>query len=62
MFFIQIYIATKSPAISLDGNSDFPIRNISTCLAASLPSEIAQTIRDWPRRISPAVNIFGTFV
>ena len=58
----QNYIATKSPATSLEGKSDFPIKYKSTCRAASLPSEIAQTINDCPRRISPAAKIFGIFV
>ena len=31
-------------------------------LAASLPSRIAQTTNDWPRCMSPAVNIFSTLV
>lgn len=34
---------------------EYPIRSSSTSLAAFLPSRIAQTTSDWPRRISPAV-------
>src|SRR6266567_4183851 len=39
-----------------------PIRNWSTARAHCRPSRIAQTTSDWPRRISPAANIFGTEV
>lgn len=41
------------------GRISFSERNRLTSLAASLPSDIAQTIKDCPRRISPAVNIFS---
>ena len=37
-------------------------KNSSTFAAHSLPSLIAQTTSDCPRRISPAVNIFCWFV
>jgi uncharacterized protein len=39
-----------------------PIRNSSTERAAWRPSRIAQTTSDWPRRMSPAANTFGTDV
>ncbi len=58
---IYCYTPGKSPP-SLVGKLDDPIKYKSTCLAASLPSEMAQTIKDCPRRISPAVKMFGTLV
>ena len=39
-----------------------PIRNLSTACAAWRPSRIAHTTSDWPRRMSPAANTFGTEV
>ena len=39
-----------------------PIRNRSTPRAALRPSAIAQTMSDWPRCMSPAVNTPGTLV
>ena len=39
-----------------------PIRNLSTACAAWRPSRIAHTTSDWPRRMSPAANTFGTDV
>src|SRR5262249_11385670 len=39
-----------------------PIRNLSTACAAWRPSRIAPTTSDWPRRISPAANTFGSEV
>ena len=44
------------------GSSLSPIRNASTECAACRPSRIAQTTSDWPRRMSPAANTFGTLV
>lgn len=44
------------------GSTDEPIRNSSTARAAWRPSRIAHTTSDWPRRMSPAVNTFGTDV
>src|SRR5699024_3719258 len=38
----------------------YPIRDSSTALAASRPSRIAHTTRDWPRLISPAAKTRGT--
>ena len=35
---------------------EYPIRLSSTALAASLPSRIAHTTRDWPLCISPVTN------
>ena len=40
----------------------YPIRLSSTALAASLPSRIAHTTRDWPLCMSPAVKTFFTLV
>ena len=39
-----------------------PIRNSSIARAHCRPSRIAQTTSDWPRRMSPAANTFGTEV
>ncbi len=39
-----------------------PIRNSSIARAHCRPSRIAQTTSDWPRRMSPAANSFGTVV
>jgi hypothetical protein len=44
------------------GSSLDPIRNLSTPTAASRPSQIAHTISDWPRRVSPAAKTPGTLV
>lgn len=44
------------------GSSLEPIRNLSTPTAASRPSQIAHTISDWPRRVSPAAKTPGTLV
>ena len=44
------------------GSSDEPIRNSSTARAHWRPSRIAHTTSDWPRRMSPATNTFGTEV
>src|SRR5690554_7443884 len=46
----------------LRGSSVVPIRNLSTACAAWRPSRIAQMTSDWPRRMSPAANTFGTEV
>ena len=50
------------PCSSGLGSSDEPIRNSSTAWAAWRPSAMAQTIRLWPRVMSPAVNTLGTLV
>lgn len=44
------------------GNVLAPIRNSSTARAACRPSRIAQTTRDWPRRMSPAAKTFSWLV
>lgn len=44
------------------GSSEDPIRNSSTARAHCLPSRIAQTTSDWPRRMSPAANTLGAEV
>ena len=44
------------------GSSENPMRNSSTARAHWRPSRIAQTTSDWPRRMSPAANTFGTEV
>ena len=41
---------------------EYPIRYTSTSCAHLRPSVTAQTTRDWPRCMSPAVNTCGTFV
>ena len=53
-----IYTATKSSAVFFLGRVEDPIKKVSTWCAASRPSEIAQTMRDCPRRTSPAAKIF----
>ena len=50
------YSVGKSP-FPFVGRLVEPIKNKSTSLAASRPSEIAQTINDCPLLISPAVKI-----
>lgn len=40
----------------------YPMRYSSTSAAAARPSAMAQTTRDWPRCMSPAVNTFSTLV
>ena len=44
------------------GRSELPIRYSSTARAHWRPSRIAQTTRDWPRRMSPAANTLDTEV
>jgi PIN domain nuclease of toxin-antitoxin system len=44
------------------GSRLVPIRNSSTARAHWRPSRIAQTIKDWPRRMSPAANNLATEV
>jgi PIN domain nuclease of toxin-antitoxin system len=44
------------------GSVVFPKRNSSIARAHCRPSRIAQTTSDWPRRMSPAENTFGTEV
>ena len=44
------------------GTVVLPIRVSSIERAHWRPSRIAQTTRDWPRRMSPAANSFGTLV
>ena len=53
---------TCRPSASGAGRSELPIRNRSIPRAAWRPSAMAQTIRLWPRVISPAVKTLGTFV
>ena len=43
-------------------SSLLPIRNVSIDRAQSRPSRMAQTTSDWPRRMSPAENTFGSEV
>ena len=54
--------AGSGTAAAQRGSSDAPIRNSSTARAHWRPSRIAHTTSDWPRRMSPAVNTFGTEV
>ena len=44
------------------GSRVVPIRNLSIAWAHWRPSRIAQTTSDWPRRMSPAANTFGSEV
>ena len=44
------------------GSSLQPIRYWSTARAACRPSRMAQTISDWPRRMSPAAKTLSTLV
>ena len=44
------------------GSAVAPIRNLSMAWAHWRPSRIAQTTSDWPRRMSPAANTFGSEV
>jgi len=44
------------------GRSVLPIKNRSMDCAQRRPSRIAQTTSDWPRRMSPAENTFGSEV
>jgi hypothetical protein len=41
------------------GRTVDPIKKLSTACAAWRPSRIAQTIRDWPRRMSPQAKTLG---
>ena len=52
----------RNIAANQRGRVDCPIKNSSTDLAHWRPSRIAQTTSDCPRRMSPAVNTFGTDV
>ncbi len=64
--FSYIYASANFCVLSIEtdlaSNSVCPIRNRSISLAASLPSEIAQTTKDCPLRISPAVKTLGLLV
>ena len=44
------------------GRSERPISHSSTARAHCRPSRIAQTTKDWPRRISPAVKTPSSLV
>jgi hypothetical protein len=44
------------------GSAVSPSRNLSTAAAAARPSAMAQTIKDWPRPISPATKTPGMLV
>ena len=44
------------------GSVVVPIRNLSIAWAHWRPSRIAHTTSDWPRRMSPAANTFGSEV
>ena len=54
--------AEFAPPCPYRGRSVRPIRNLSMAWAQSRPSRIAHTTSDWPRRMSPAANTFGTDV
>lgn len=42
------------------GSAESPVSQLSTAPAAARPSEIAQTMSDWPRPMSPATKTPGT--
>ncbi len=52
----------RQAGVRVSGRRDSPMRNRSTPRAASRPSAMAQTIRLWPRRESPAAKIPAAFV
>jgi antitoxin MazE len=52
----------RSPSLPYRGKVEAPIRNMSTERAHWRPSRMAQTTRDWPRRISPAANTLSSEV
>ena len=56
-----IHLRGRSPPPFV-GSAIKPDRYASACRAASRPSLIAHTIRDCPRRASPAAKMPGTFV
>mgnify|MGYP006948853931 CR=1 FL=1 len=56
------YIANDTSDASLVSKRELPIKNSSTLRAHSLPSLMAHTTSDCPRRISPAVNTLGMLV
>jgi len=49
----------KVPAARYRGKFVVPIKNLSIACAQSLPSRMAQTTSDWPRRMSPAEKTLG---
>ena len=51
-----------SPQPDYRGSFETPIRYSSTARAHWRPSRIAQTTRDWPRRMSPHAKMLGTEV
>lgn len=59
--YFLIHLRGRSPSPFV-GSAINPDRYASACRAASRPSLIAHTIRDCPRRASPAAKIPGTFV
>ncbi len=59
---LHSYIASDTSEASLVSKRELPIKNSSTLRAHSLPSLMAHTTSDCPRRISPAVNTLGMLV
>ena len=53
-----IYLTDGKSPWTLEASSVEPIKNLSISYAASLPSEIAHTMRDWPLLKSPAAKTF----
>jgi hypothetical protein len=51
-----------APRLCQRGNLLVPIRKASTAWAHWRPSRIAQTTRDWPRRMSPQAKMFSEVV
>ena len=58
----QGYRHGMSAGLTTDGILVSPIRYRFTAVAQLRPSAIAQTMRDWPRPMSPATNTPSTFV
>lgn len=58
----RVYTAWLMRERSLLSRREKPVRNSSTLRAHSRPSLMAQTTRDWPRRMSPAVKILAILV
>ena len=55
-------LLVRAAALKGQGSLVVPERNRSISLAASRPSLMARTTRDWPLRQSPAAKTFGTDV
>lgn len=56
-FRIELFYYNAVRLLSFDSSKEWPIRYSSTLRAHSLPSLIAQTTSDCPRRISPQLKM-----